>query len=227
MKRLIVSIVMSIMISCVEAAQLVVIASNSSSFKPGQIIDGSEPINLEQGGFLALVSEKGETIKLQGPYQGQPDPEQGVEQGTVIDSLSRIISEPEQSATLAVFRSTSKKQNVWSINIDKAGQYCVIDKNSFELWRRKPLDSGTLEIKNTHNSSSVQVAWNEGEKSAPWPGNMEIRDQAQFQFSFAGEEPVKITIRIVPDDLATDVHRIIWLSDEGCSKQANRLLRNL
>ncbi len=227
MKRLIAIVVIGLVFSFAEAAQLVVIASNSSSFKPGQMIDGSATLFLEQGGVLTLVSQQGKTLKLQGPYEGQPAPEKGDSTDSVLDSLSRIISESEQSAALAVFRSTSKKRSPWTINISKAGQYCVSTQDKLTLRRPKPLTSGVLEITDDGTRQTTLVSWNEGDRTVLWPIDLKIKDHARYQLSFPGQAPVQISLRVLPGDLATNMHKIVWMSDQGCTKQANKLLKDL
>ena len=48
------------------AVDLAVVASSATEIKPGQILDGSRLLVLEEGESVALISESGRIIKLEG-----------------------------------------------------------------------------------------------------------------------------------------------------------------
>lgn len=208
------------------AGQMVVVSSGVPLLKLGQVIDGADVLKLEPGQSVTLVSQQGQTIELAGPYEGQPDPGT-VGQESLVDSLAGIVAESEKSASLAVFRRAPGKSNPWSIDVEKDGQYCVSGTDATVLKRRKPYTGATLEIVDTQVGKTVTVDWAEGDRTMPWPASLKPRDGAQYRLSLAGQAPVTISLRIVPGDLSTDAHRIVWLSETGCRKQAFALLENL
>ena len=227
MRKLLAVIAIGVWAASAYAAQLVVIASNSSSLKPGSMLDGSKELALAEGESITLVSQQGKTMRLEGPYQGQPDAGTNGPQDSLLDSLSKIVTESEKVASLAVFRSTKKKRSPWSVRVTKKGTYCVTDRRTTTLWRPKPLDSTSMAITRTTDNVTVAVEWEQGQQSVPWPDDLQQQDQARYQFSFQDQSPIEIFLRLVPAELASDAHRIIWMSDAGCTKQAHTLLEYL
>ena len=117
MRALIAILTIGLWAISVHAADLVVISSSASSLKAGSMLDGSKELTLAEGESLTLVTQQGKTLKLQGPYQGKPDAGTENSQDSLLDSLSRIVTDSEQAAALAVFRSAKKgsAMSLWCI----------------------------------------------------------------------------------------------------------------
>ena len=209
-----------------HAADLVVISSTSEALKPGSLLDGSNELSLAAGESVSLVTQQGKTLKIDGPYQGTPDTSANSGQDSLLDSLSKIVTESEQAASLAVFRSASTKKNPWTIKINKQGTYCLIDAGSTSLRRPKPLEPATMEIR-AEDGSAATLEWKPDQRSASWPSNLELQDNANYSIYIDQSAAVEITVMLVPDDLASDAHRVVWLSEAGCEKQAYVLLDTL
>lgn len=209
------------------AAELVVISSNSPSYTPGSILDGSSETILAKGETLTLVTQQGKILKLQGPYQGKPHPVTGDSKNSLLESLSKIVTESEEAAALAVFRRANKKRGPWSIRVNKNGTYCLVDQTSTTLWRPKPLSSSNLEITHVADDISVNVNWEEGQETLSWPANLQLEDNVLYKLSIQDQIPTEILVRVLPSDMKLDAYRIIWMSEAGCTKQTRALLESM
>ena len=156
-----------------NAAQLVVIASTAPNLKLGAIIDGAKTITLPQGSSVTLISSEGKTIKLKGPYEGQPDSSPSTSSSDLLQSLSRLVAgPPENDPSLAVFRSGagSARPGVWSINVDRSGIYCALPNKSVAFWRAKARKNTVLTLKQIGGQEEqTSKDWPPGEQTMLWP----------------------------------------------------------
>jgi hypothetical protein len=210
-----------------SSEQLVVITSSSQAFSAGQLIDGQASVALNQGESLTLVSSAGKTIQLDGPYEGQPAPAGSPAESTLLDSLSKIVTESEQATTLAVFRSVNKKYNPWTIRAGKTGTYCLPGASSTVIKRRKPYDAIEYTVTNLHNGDSNTANWQPGEPETPWPETLELVDKTAYRIALPGQDSAEITVRLLPEQTESLAHRVVWMSEVGCTKQSYRLLKEL
>ena len=210
-----------------SSEQLVVITSSSQVFSVGQLIDGQESVALNQGESLSLVSSAGKNIQLDGPYEGQPAPAVSAGDSTFLDSLSKIVTESEQATTLAVFRNVNKKRSPWTIRAGKSGIYCLPDAFSTVIKRRKPYDAIEYTVTNLQNGESITANWSPGDSATPWPEGLELVDNATYRIALSGQDSAEITARILPTETESLAHRVVWMSEKGCTKQSHQLLKEL
>lgn len=212
-----------------DAAQLVVISSTAPNLKVGAIVDGAKTIELPPGSTVTLVSSEGRTIKLKGPYKGQPDPSRGAKSNDLLQSLSRLVAgPPENDPSLAVFRSSagSARPDVWSIDVGRSGVYCVPPDKSVALWRAKARKNTVLTLKKIGGQEEqTSKDWLSGEQTMLWPPQVPLSNGATYQARLKGQgKSVNFKLIFVPENLPTHAHRAAWMADNDCFRQALRLI---
>ena len=210
-----------------SADQLVVIASSSEQFSPGAVVDASREIVLPTNVSVTLISSDGGTITLNGPYKGKPNRGGSNSNKSFIDVLSEIASK-EASSGIAVFRnSPGSRPDLWAININKPGTYCVQDGAEAILWSNRVGSSAKLHITSVGDPGDVtDIDWPGGARTVDWPDSLSLKDGSSYGLQLAGVSR-EIKVRIIPASLTTDAHRAVWMWNNGCEKQARRVVRAL
>ena len=205
-------------------AQLVVIKSNSAEFKPGQII--TDNLNLSANTGLTLISENGKIITINGPYQGSINTEPVTGDNSLISNLSALLLDTEDKARLAVFRKF-KNHDTWTIRVDRDGHYCIHKDSQASLLRQRPYTETAMTIEGENNARAT-VYWQKTKPRTPWPAIYPTGKSAGFSMLFEDESmPVSVTLIAIPPELPSDPHRVVWMAQNGCEKQAQMLLDSL
>lgn len=209
------------------ADEVVVIASDVAALKPGAVLDGSAEIEIPAGSSATLVSSRGRTISLRGPYRGAPDASAPAADTSVVESLSRLLGESSGYGVLAVFRQGAAQQDLFAVNVERSGTYCVRERK-VELHRRNAAGKALLSLGQAAGGKTVRQAWPKGDVGIPWPADLPLTDGGTYLADLDDGSPAKkITVRILPGDLTTDAHRAAWMADNNCQSQARRLVQSL
>jgi len=214
------------------AAELVVISSSSSNFKAGEVIESTADITLAKDATIILISESGKTYLLKGPRSGPVQIGTTTEKNTnLISSLKKILTRKKtQSETLGVTRSVNwpiVPRNPWAIIAGQSGKYCVTLSRPVVLWRAAANKTRTLILTNTATDMRVKTVWHSGQNTIHWPQLLPLIDGATYRVDLAGDNRVSnLNISIVPR-LPTMAHTAVWMAENGCEKQAARVLAEI
>lgn len=212
------------------AADLIVIGSTGADLKPGQVLDGSALVTLPAGATVTLISSKGETIKLRGPYEGRPASATEGQDGQLLQALQTVFKNDSGATTmLAAFRGVpGRKPDLWSANVDRNGSYCVRVDGPPALKRKSGKRRTTLMLELGATGEQAQVDWPAGQSTLGWPAGLPLIDGGDYLAHLdVAIEPKKLRVALIPNGLATDAHRAAWMAENGCSRQARRVLTEL
>ena len=81
-------------LTAANATQYVVAEARGIGIAVGSVIDPTKPLVLKQGQHLTLISDSGQTIKLDGPYQKAPAAEQGIQ---IAAALGGLVTERNEA----------------------------------------------------------------------------------------------------------------------------------
>lgn len=214
--------------STARADQLVVIASNTELFKLGTIVDASQELVLPPDTSITLIAADGKSVKLTGPYKGNPNSGSSAQNKSLIETLSEIASK-EYAPELAVFRKAGTRAGLWAIDVGKSGVNCARSDENIKLWRKNAsIDSRLKIIPRGNPGDAVSLNWPRGEHVFDWPGSLSIKDGETYVMKLedtSREQQVKIYT--IPQEYATDAHRVVWMWENECPRQARRLFRSL
>ncbi len=214
----------------VQAAELVVTASSDEAFKPGQIVDGSQSLQLADGKSITLVAPGFDAIVINAPFDGMPDkllPEAARGKKSdpeLLSSLSDLYKPEPKTGKRAVYRAKGPK-NPWDINIALPGDHCVNPKGAVKLWRPKPKKAVKVSVKNVKTKQRESFKWPARAKQMTWPTEVPVKNGATYLIRVKGASlSTKLRVHIVPTKFPTTTHQVVWMAKRGCRVQAKKLV---
>jgi hypothetical protein len=212
-----------------RAESLVVADARGVALQPGQSIDAAQPLKLAQGQRVTLIAANGATIKLSGPFEGVPDPNN--QRGTsVADSLVRLASQTTQStSTLGAVRNTgvdAAPADPWVLDVSASGQRCLKDGVGVVFWRPAQPAERAMQIAPTDRAWQAEAPWPANTDRLAMPPNFPAQDGQGYLVTVGGQTST-VTLHLMPASVATDVMRAAWMIEKGCVGQARVLVSSL
>ena len=211
-------------LSAANAAQYVVVEARGVAIAVGSIVDPTKPLVLKQGQHLTLVSDSGQTIKLDGPYQKAPAAEQGVQLAAAFTGL--VTERNARMGEIGTTRGAVPKALLpapWLIDATSSGGACLLQGQAPVLWRPTAATPVDVIITPSDRSWRAQTKWSPGADRLRLTSDLGVHGDASYFISLNGSE-VAITISSVPSVLSTDQMRAAWMIQKGCDRQAQALL---
>jgi hypothetical protein len=216
-------------------ADHIVLQSNSANFAEGQLIENSTTIELQDDENLILLSDGGDVISVEGPFQGAPEGF-SPDEFDLKTAFTNLIDNPDNVyATLGSTRSAgiqtpeSELRPVWTLSPFATAVQCVPDTAAIEFWRTDTVEDLTLTLQRPGYSGSGELTWDSGESIAKWPEDVPIVDQELYIVRRQGwMENAMIRLVIIPTRITeTPESAIGWLAINGCKSQARLLMTDL
>ena len=228
------TILMCVYAGWANAVELVVIASTNSSLKPGAILSGGESISLAADASVTLIASDGSRISLTGPFEGTPAPAVAREDGALLESLSKLVQQGERSASLlAVLRGGVEdkpegRPDLWGVHLTRSDRYCVPINVRATLWWSKPIAGSVVTVRSKREPPiSWTTTWPGKGRTVDWPSALPIEEDVEYVVFLDGFREAEVTLVPMPAELATDAHRVAWMADHDCTRQARRILDEL
>jgi hypothetical protein len=215
---------LSLLASTADAAQYVVVEARGVNLKVGAIVDPTKPLVLKQGQHLTLVSDSGQTIKLDGPYEKAPIASQGVQLAAAIGALAS--NNNGRLGEIGTTRAVGKVNlpGPWLLDAVHPGSECLLEGRQPVLWRPAADNPADVVVMPADRSWKAQTTWPRGDTELPMKTDMGVHGDASYFVSVNGNETA-IAINSVPASLASDQMRAAWMLQKGCGPQAEALLR--
>lgn len=215
------------------AQNLVVVSGGTPNLRPGQIVKSDAPLDIPAGSTVTLVSESGKTVILKGPHSGLAGIDvKGGGDASLVASLSSLLSASgKETSSLGSMRAAGtppRPTNPWVIDVGKSGDHCAPASGPQTLWRGKSTKASTVSLKNLGDKSKSKTNWPAGTSTLVLPSDVALKDGAQYLVRVKGiKRSSKVKLHLVPGDLPTTAHKVAWMVDKGCKKQAMRLLASI
>ncbi len=218
-----------------DAAEMLILNSTQPDLPEGGIIDAAAMLSIADGASLTLVDEAGRKFTLKGPYSGvagtaEPAAGGGGFGSRMVAALSRlIVGMPVDRSKLGVTRGTggAKSDDIWMLSVSTEGDFCLRTDIPTRLWRPQADAAAVLSIKRLRQTW-VRAEWPAGQETLAWPGGVELADSTTYLVRLgSGLAVKKLTVHLAPSDLPSDFHRVAWLSETGCLRQAQMLLSRI
>jgi hypothetical protein len=215
---------LSLMAGAAQAAQYVVVEARGVNLKVGDIVDPTKPLVLKQGQHLTLVSDSGQTIKLDGPYEKAPIASQGVQLAAAFGALASNNS--GRLGEIGTTRAAGKVDlpKPWLLDAVHPGSECLLEGQQPVLWRPAADIPADVTVMPADRSWKAQTTWPRGDTELSVKSDMGVHGDASYFVSVNGNETA-IAINTVPASLANDQMRAAWMLQKGCGPQAEALLR--
>jgi hypothetical protein len=208
-----------------QAAQYVVVESRGSSLKVGAIVDPTKPLVLLQGQHVTLVSDSGQTIKLDGPYQKAPAAEQGVQLAAAIGALATNSNGRLGEIGTTRGAGVANLPAPWLMDATRSGNVCLRQDQTPVLWRPAAAQAADLVIMPSDRSWKAQANWPQGDDRLIVKSDMGLHGGASYFVVLNGNESA-VTVNTIPAALSTDQMRAAWMVQKGCTAQAQALIRS-
>lgn len=218
------------LVSMAQAADVVVVRSNSSTYPKGMLLETQTPVNLAAGEEMTVVFSSGQAQTLRNGYNGylQDASAKPVTVG-LVDALANVVN-----AAQPITRGHDVPQDVWLVDISTNKRfYCVAANEHVTLWRpdSESKTASTLQIKHKPTGQQAQVVWPANKPTIEWPSSMPVvyGDTYTLELSsLRGHSTFKkLVLYQLPESLPTKSHQVVWMAGKGCIPQANLLLVNL
>ncbi len=215
------------------AQDLVVVSAGTSKLQLGQIVKSDAPLDIPAGSTVTLVSESGKTVTLKGPHTGPAGvSSKGRGDARLISSLSSLLSASgKETSSLGSMRAAgppARPANPWVIDTGQSGDKCASATGPITLWRGKSKKSTIVSLRNLDDKSKTKTDWPAGASTLILPSDVTIVDGAHYLLRFKGTRIVrKLKVHLVPGDLPSTPHKVAWMVEKGCKKQAMLLLTSI
>ncbi len=217
--------------SAYASSGFVVIWSTGETLARGKIVSPSQTFSLQAGQSLKLLSSTGQIVELTGPFNGDIESGNLAGDSDLLEPLSSFLkSADDADLALAVFRDLSFADNsvrgdLWGVEVGRPGNFCIRSDLPVVLWWPDAVKGTSVALADTVNSNAARVNWENRNKQNPWPENLPIFEDHVYTSNIDISSHVhEFTVSRVPDELSSDVERVVWLSEHACRKQALRLL---
>lgn len=213
-------------LSMANAAQYVVAEARGIGITVGSVIDPAKPLDLKQGQHLVLISESGQTIKLDGPYHKAPAAEHGVQLAAAFGGL--VTEGHARTSEIGTTRGAAPRPplpQAWLIDASAPGNACLMQNHAPVLWRPVASEAADVVITPTDRSWKAETHWPKGANDLKLKDDLGVHGDASYFISVNGSESA-IAIASVPAVLTTDQMRAAWLIQKGCDRQAQALLHS-
>jgi hypothetical protein len=215
---------LSLSAGAAQAAQYVVVEARGVNLKVGSIVDPTKPLVLKQGQHLTLISDSGQTIKLDGPYEKAPIASQGVQLAAAFTALAS--NNKGRLGEIGTTRAAGKAElpKAWLLDATRPGSECLLEGQQPVLWRPAADTAADVVIMPADRSWKAQTTWRRGDTELAVKPDMGLHGDASYLVAVNGNESA-ITVSTVPASLANDQMRAAWMLQRGCAPQAEALLR--
>ncbi|NQU57773.1 MAG: hypothetical protein HQ513_11100 [Rhodospirillales bacterium] len=216
-----------------SAQDLVVVGGGAPNLHLGQIVKSDAPLDIPAGSTVTLVSESGKTITLKGPHAGPAGiGAEGAGNAGLVASLSGLLSGAgKNTSSLGAMRAIAPPPppgDPWVIDTGQSGDHCVPANGPVTLWRARNTKTWNMALKNLSNKSKSTTVWPVGTNTLNWPSGVALVDGSRYLLRLKKSRMSrKFTLHLVPGDLPSPAHKVAWMTDKGCRKQAMRLLDRL
>jgi hypothetical protein len=225
-------------IGVTEAAEQVVLDSNSAKYQAGKTLDSATVISLAGMEFVTLAMEDGTLRRIDGPFMGvaadangSPPRESNVRRAIAAlfgagpaerGNLGGVRGAPDDRAA-----APDTRPNAWLIQAEQTGDQCVVRDAPVRLWREQASAQAKAEVTDVVSRRAATAEWPAEQPSADWPLESPPVD-GRIYLVRPSNSLRSVAIRVhalAPDLLDKGLGTVAWLAARGCVAQARLLLQ--
>lgn len=220
---------MSISVSA-SADEIVIIESTAPLIEAGVILDSADVVDVPDGTEIVIVEEDGSSRTITGPYNA-PISAAGSSSGDsgLIASIGKLVeARRTEQQVLGAIRAAPGQvaPDVYAIDIARSRTVCIPSNTAPTLWRPATLalESEILVTRDADGAVNTRL-WPKGKQFLSWPDSPKAKDGERYTIRLrALPRPSKIDVRIMPLSLTSFAEKSGWMFQQGCRRQAERLL---
>ena len=210
------------------AGTVVVVDAHGLALKPGQALDDSKALNLAVGQSMTVITARGDTLKLRGPYHQRPVAGAGGGGSLTIALASLIVRRDVRASDVGAVRGGGavKLPEPWVIDVSHPGTRCVREATPTVFWRATADKPTELSIAPLNRAWRLSAPWARGADRVLAPRELPMPGRATYVIDI-GDGPVAITLLVIPAAVANDRMRAAWMFEQSCNLQAETLAQSL
>lgn len=219
-----------------EPPSYVVLASTAPAFVVGALVHEDATLEVPQGATLTLIDAVGKIKIIEGPFLGRlrSDVEEDPEGSSFLSDLADIIAEAETvDVALGLGRSTlAPETSPWLVAFDEAlgPDLCVSPAGQLAFYRTETAYPGLQSVRfgSADGPEEAIVTWSIDEQVLRWPEALPPEDGGSYVIDpGAAPAPAEVRMHLAPADLASDAHLAVWMAQNGCTTQAEAMVRRM
>ncbi len=210
------------------AATVVVVDAHGVPMKPGQTIDDAKVLNLDTGQSMTVITARGDTLKLRGPYHQRPMAGAGGGGSLTIALASLIVRRDVRASDVGAVRGGGavKLPEPWVIDVSHPGTRCAREASPIVFWRAAADKPAELSIAPLNRAWRLSAPWARGADRVLAPRELPVPGRATYVIDI-GDGPVAITLLVIPVAVSNDQMRAAWMFEQSCNLQAETLVQTL
>jgi len=216
-------------------AEIIILDSNTSAYKSGQIMSDNSRLKIPSGKTVQLILPSGATKTLKGPFDGNLSSiakSEGSNSG-LFKRLLEVVKKSKKDDTGfgAVRRVGSpsamalEKFSWTSIPANAKGSFCFAEGEPLNILRPRNLSQDKVTLRDTASNKTATISWNAGKKSANWPDDILPKDKSRFGFKLTDTAERTIMFRMVERGMLDGENILKTLYRRGCEGQLEAWLR--
>ncbi len=205
---------------------LVVVEARGIALEAGQVVDGGKPLALTDGQQVTLISQDGKLIKLRGPSDKPPAPQQTAATANVALALQLLVTQETTREKAGVIRGAGSlvvPPEPWLVDVSSSGLRCLPAGATITLWRPSAGEAIPLTVAPSDRSWRARAEWPAGQDRLALPPTIPLRRRSTYVVRLGQRETV-LTLIAMPATLDNDAMRAAWMMDQGCDAQVKALL---
>lgn len=229
---LLVAAMTATILSTAVDAQAIVLGSDTSNARPGQVLENSESLSVQKGGSVRVMLPSGATRVLKGPQEvkvseltkGSPANTDLWNTVTAYVTTAPPDDEPFTRGLAPASTPADRFPFSWhDIPTNTTGDICIEKGASISLVRPSSKADATVTVIDMQGGGQRGEAhFGKGEERAPWPATIPLR-VGSYALSEPGQPPRQFRLRLVtPIPGADDAIRV--LHGQRCALQRDALI---
>jgi hypothetical protein len=215
-------------------AGTIVVRSNGPSAKaypPGKQLGDNGAVVLKAGDSVTILDGRGTRV-LKGPGTFSTTASSGAASGSAIGQLLKNTGTRQARTgavrSIGVNPAATRSPNLWYVDANRAGTFCLADKSSATIWRPTIGQPATMTIKRVSDGQSAVLEFAAGQSAKSWPTSLPLALDADYQFADSGSNPSAVPVTLRFAAMAADPQGIegtaAALIKNGCNGQLDLLV---
>jgi hypothetical protein len=219
-------------------AQIIVVKSTSKNLKAGSLLENNAKVSIPAGSSAVVVLPSGAMRTIAGPFEGpaaqltkgsksNPDVFAAVKHYVVTGGANnKSVGAVRSMAPVALSKPLPFSWR--AIPINTTGDYCVEKGASVSLVRTFTSRAMTVTIVDMKSRRRVQVTFEKGADTVPWPDELDIDPRVTYTVltGGAGMPPRNLRLRLIrPIPAKEDTLQV--LHGQRCQAQFRTFIREL
>lgn len=218
-------------------AQVIVVQSTADGLNAGATLENNTAITIPAGKQAIFVLPSGATRTVSGPFKGKASElTKGVKAAPgLFDAVKRYVQTggtnqknvgAVRSAAPIVAFSRGMPFSWHAVPVSASGDYCVEKDRNISIVRTSATGEQSITIIDLKSKQRTELTFANGEKSAPWPEEIELNPGSSYAVLTQGRPIRELRIRMIAP-LPSSENTLQVLHSQRCESQFKAFIRQI